>query len=95
MFDRDSRYAKLPVLVHHDAEGRPVPHVARRLIPDRAAAVAQVRVQPGDRLDLIAHRVYGDARMFWRLADANPDPAPDLLAEETGRKLRIAQILPE
>lgn len=95
MFDRDSRYARLPVRVHHDAEGRPVPHVARRIIPDRDAAVAQVRVQPGDRLDLIANRVYGDARLFWRIADANPDPAPDRLADEAGRKLRIAQILPE
>ena len=95
MFDRDSRYAKIPIKTFTDATGRVSSYVARRIIPDAIEPVAQIKVQAGDRMDLISHRVYGDPRLFWRIADANPDPEPDALADDVGRKLAITQIVPE
>ncbi len=96
MFDKDSRYAKLPVKVFTDAAGRQIPYVARRIISPPRPPVAQARVQPGDRLDLIAHRAVGVADQFWRIADANP--TPDELTSLTappGRKLNLNLIEPE
>lgn len=52
-----------------------------RIIREPAQIVGEARVQDGDRLDLVANRVYGDPRAFWRLADANPDPEPETLAD--------------
>jgi nucleoid-associated protein YgaU len=95
MFDRDSRYAKIPIKAFTDATGRVISYVARRIVPDGIQPVAQIKVQAGDRMDLISHRVYGDPRLFWRIADANPDPEPDALADDVRRKLAITQIVPE
>jgi nucleoid-associated protein YgaU len=95
MFNRDSRYAKVPIKSFTDATGRVISHVARRIVPDAIQPVAQIKVQAGDRLDLISHRVYGDPGLFWRIADANPDPEPDALADEARHKLAITQIAPE
>jgi hypothetical protein len=94
MFDPDSRYAGRPVKTHVDAEGREIAYVARRLIPRGVPAAAETRVEPGDRLDLIAERAYGDARLSWRVMDANPDPEPLTLADTPGRRLRLAGIGP-
>lgn len=105
MFDQDSRYAKLPLKETTDEEGRTVAYVARRIVPDRAA-IAETAVQPGDRLDLLAHRVYGDPRQSWRIRDANPDPSfdplPDLPRADgaeppypVGARLKLTQIEPE
>lgn len=80
MFDRDSRYANVPLKQTLDAEGRTVAYVARRIIP-QVAPVAETTVQPGDRLDLVANRVYGDPRLNWRIRDANPDPTMDVLPD--------------
>ncbi len=95
MFDQDSRYAKRPVKTYVDADGREISHVARRLIPAEKPAIADVPVQDGDRLDLIADRAYGDARMSWRVMDANPDPEPLTLADTPRRRLKLNQVEPE
>lgn len=105
MFDQDSRYAKLPLKETKDAEGRTVAYVARRIVPHRAT-IAETTVQPGDRLDLVAHRVYGDPRQSWRIRDANPDPSVDPLPDlpradgkeppiAVGTRLKLTQIEPE
>ena len=33
----------------------------------------------GDRLDLLAARLLGDAELWWRIADANPELDPEEL----------------
>lgn len=91
MIDRDSRYAKLPILGLIDASGREIAYIAARIIPDAPRIAARVRVQDGDRLDLIAQRAYGDARQSWRVMDANPDPEPLALADEPSRRLNLTQ----
>lgn len=81
MFDRSSRYANRPIKTYIDADGREISYVARRKIPENQSIIAEIRVQDGDRLDLVAERAYGDARLFWRVMDANPDPDPLTLAD--------------
>ncbi len=38
-----------------------------------AVGVLEHVIQEGDRLDLLAHHYYSDARLWWRILDANPD----------------------
>ena len=38
-----------------------------------AVGVLEHVVQEGERLDLLARHYYGDARLWWRILDANPD----------------------
>ena len=91
MFDQTSRYAKSAVKTLIDDQGRAVAYVARRIIPDAPRIIAQMPVQDGDRLDLIANRAYGDARQSWRVMDANADPDPLTLADTPGRRLNLSQ----
>ncbi len=92
MFDRDSRYANLALKEGKDAVGRPVTYVARRIIRDDKTPVAEMGVQAGDRLDLIANRAYGDPRQFWRIADANPTHDHETLDDAFGRRLKVTQV---
>ncbi len=95
MFEDDSRYARLAIRIRTDAQGREQAYVSRRIIPGDPQIAGAVRVQEGDRLDLLANRVYGDPRAFWRIADANPDPAPEALADAPGRRLAVAMVKAE
>ncbi len=38
-----------------------------------AVGVVEHVIEAGDRLDLLAHHYYNDARLWWRILDANPD----------------------
>jgi nucleoid-associated protein YgaU len=38
-----------------------------------ATGVLEHVVRAGDRLDQLARHYYGDARLWWRILDANPD----------------------
>ncbi len=95
MFDKDSRYAKLPLKEYTDAAGRKISYAARRIIRPPDMPVASIKVQAGDRLDLIAERAYGEPRQFWRVADANPSADHTTLTEPIGRRLILNQIKPE
>lgn len=95
MFDKDSRYAKLALKEYTDDAGRKISYVARRIIRPPETPVASIKVQPGDRLDLIADRAYGDPRQFWRVADANPTADHTTLTRPIGRRLALNQIKPE
>lgn len=48
------------------------------------------KVVPGDRIDLLAHRYFGDAKLWWVICDYN-DIAFPLLLEE-GRVLRVPSV---
>jgi hypothetical protein len=91
MFDPTSRYAKLPIKLLVDDQGREVAYVSRRMIPDAPRLIARMVVEAGDRLDLIANRAYGDPRAFWRVLDANPLPDPLELADQPGRRIHLSQ----
>jgi hypothetical protein len=87
----DSRYRDLPVTETVDRTGRVRAHVALRIAP-RPAAVASCRVLPGDRLDLLGARAYGDPELWWHVADANADRVDGLPSRllTPGRALDLA-----
>ena len=72
MFAKNSRYVSLEEVRTVDSRGRVLPSKALRLIPKREAAMTH-RVQKADRLDLLAHKYYGDPDKWWLIADANPE----------------------
>lgn len=90
MFDFTSRYATIATGSYTSADGRSVTYVLRRWLPSGALlpVLAEVIVQPRERLDLLTHRTLGDPLQFWRVADANDATNPFEL-EEDGRILRI------
>lgn len=84
MAERRSRYADARPFEGTAFAGlRPRP-VGR---PDGAV---EHRVRRGDRLDLLAHEYYNDDRLWWWIADANPEAveAGELVAAD-GRAILI------
>ncbi|MGW2253955.1 hypothetical protein ACWCXH_27735 [Kitasatospora sp. NPDC001660] len=92
MLEPTSRYHGLPTATWTSPDGRPVTYVRRRFLPqpDDLAFVAEQVVAPGDRLDRVAARQYGDPEQAWRIADANRAMWPEDLTAVPGRRLRIA-----
>src|SRR5258708_28914312 len=85
-FDARSRYGALAgePAVYTDERGRQIPYLRRRFLPQgrKMPQLAEVRPNPGDRIDLLAARTIGDPLQFWRICDANDTMNPfDLLAE--------------
>ncbi len=69
MFLRGSRYEKAKPFV---GEGSSFRGVRPRAI-GVATGVIEHTVREGDRLDLLARHYYDDDRLWWRIADANPE----------------------
>jgi hypothetical protein len=88
MFEPGSRYANVPDGVHVRPDGVEVPYKLLRTIP-AAPQLAEHVVAPGDRLDLLAFRFFGDPEQFWRLCDANRALDPAELVAEPGRRLVV------
>lgn len=93
MVDPTSRYAAASQspLLWVDATGREIRYLPRRFLApvDSFEILAEVRVQGGDRLDLIAARTLGSAEAWWRIADANEALDPATLTAEPGARLRV------
>ncbi len=69
----DSRYADRPILRVAAPDGSQRDVVALRLRrPTASGPSTRHRLRPGDALDLLARRVYGEERLWWRILDANP-----------------------
>jgi hypothetical protein len=69
-------------------------YLQRRFLPQpgQLILVEEHAVKPGERLDLIAAKHFGDPELFWRICDANRAMDPSLLATP-GRRLRITLAL--
>jgi nucleoid-associated protein YgaU len=83
----ESRYANVPSYQVRMDDGRTVTALGIRFLPPTPANYVHTFVA-GDRLDLLAHTFYHDARKFWQIADANPEMDPVDLAVP-GRQLLI------
>lgn len=88
MINAQSRYVNSTVaLVDSPARGS-VLTVLPRQPETRVFSFTYIILEEHDRLDLIAHRVYGDGALWWRIADANPEIL-DWTTVEPGTTLRI------
>jgi hypothetical protein len=96
-FDELSRYRGLALLTLTTQDGKQVVYVDRRIVPQAEALIEAGRVPlgEGDRLDNLAATWLGEARWWWRIADANRalDPTALTARAALGRMLRIT--LPE
>jgi hypothetical protein len=90
MFDFTSRYASIATTTYTTPDDRSVAYVRRRFLPPGNALplLAEVTLQPRERLDLLTNRALGDPLQFWRIADAN-DAINPFDMEEDGRTLRV------
>jgi len=104
MFDATSRYFSLGTEVLHvseaDGSASQIRYVRRRLLPKPDGGMTRVgvhRVQPGERLDNITARYFGDPTLFWRVCDAQHEPDPFVLVDRaaaSGQVLVIGYRLP-
>jgi len=72
MFQKGSRYEKC-VPFTPGSDGAVVFSGIRPRAIGSAIGVVEHVVKAGDRLDLLARHYYNDDRLWWRIADANPD----------------------
>jgi hypothetical protein len=87
MFLANSRYANVATVTTTTSTGETVVALKlRRLTP--VDGVAQT-VQGGDRLDLVAQAVNGDATQFWHVADANTAIDSRTLTATPGDTLQV------
>lgn len=88
MLLKGSRYEQAKEFAPNE-DGSRFPGLRPREIT-KATGVVEHVVTSGDRLDLLARHYYNDARLWWRIADANPEfiHAGRMLTEE-----RLGQII--
>jgi len=92
MFDPTSRYFRIETSTVTTPDGETITYVRRRFLPrgENQPLLAEITVNDGDRLDLIAHRNLGAPEAFWRVCDANNAMNPGDLLAEPGETLRVA-----
>lgn len=88
MFFRGSRYEAIANAELVTETGRVIRYKRVRFIP-ATQGVLPYLVVDGDRLDLIAYRIYGDPALFWRICDANLALQPEDLVANPGSRLSI------
>lgn len=91
-FGPNSRYHNVHFGRYVRSVGDPgVAYVLRRFIPQSRdiAVAAEHIIQSGERPDLLAARMLGDAELYWRIADANAVTDPFALTDELGRRVVI------
>lgn len=94
MFDRRSRYYGIETKLLTLPDGREIPYIKRRFIPQTQGTTLPVTthtVQSHERLDYITFQYLGDPTLFWHVCDLNGALVPEEL-EETGRVLHIQAL---
>lgn len=87
MFLANSRYAKVATVETTTASGETVTALKLRRL---AAVEGEPRkAEAGDRLDLVAHELNGDATQFWHVADANTALDSRTLVDEPGETVLV------
>ncbi|MDE3737763.1 hypothetical protein [Metapseudomonas resinovorans] len=87
MFLPNSRYARVATVQTTSSTGETV--VALKLRHLTPMAGDPRMVQAGDRLDLLAHAIAGDATQFWHVGDANSALDGRSLVENPGDTVRV------
>ena len=84
MFTRGSRYEGVAQSALQGPDGRTIPYKRIRFLPEPGGQ-GLVRVEEGDRPDLLAWRVAQDPEGWWRLCDAAGVMRPSDLVAVPGR----------
>jgi hypothetical protein len=92
MFASGSRYERVSTAIHVDRNGVSRPYVLLRPFPPSAPTRQLHEVTDFERLDLLAHRFFGDPEQFWRLCDASMELRPEDL-EVVGRRIPIPLVV--
>ena len=91
-FASNSRYAGVAFGLYQRSTAEPgIACVLRRFIPQRrniAIALEHI-VKSGERPDLLAGQAFGDAELYWRIADANLVIDPFELTDTIGARVQI------
>lgn len=94
-FAPNSRYYGIAFGLYQRHAGDPgAAYVLRRFIPqqrDIAIALEHI-VKGGERPDLLAAQVFGDAELYWRIADANVVTDPSELTDTLGTRVAIPTV---
>jgi nucleoid-associated protein YgaU len=88
MVFQGSRYAGVQVITPPDVSGQRHRVLALRT-PAETPGVIEHVVSEGDRLDLLAHRFYGEPTKYWLILDANPDVLNPFQLLQPGRRIFI------
>lgn len=88
MFFRGSRYEPVPTLTWIGPDGRMIRYKGMRIIPEPRGTLGHT-VRQDERLDRVAQEWFGNAELWWRLADANTVLDPDELVAEPGRTIAV------
>lgn len=88
MFFRGSRYEHIADAFIDGPDGRMIRYKRMRFIPAGSASLS-MKVNEGDRTDLLAWRALGDPEQFWRLCDVNLIRRPADLAATPGRRIGV------
>jgi nucleoid-associated protein YgaU len=93
MFEHTSRYYVLDTEIYEALDGSEIKYVKRRFLPqgEDLPLFTEIIVRGGDRLDIIADSILGDAEQFWRICDANNVMDPSCLLYP-GLLLRIPEV---
>ena len=70
--DARNRYSATPAFSYPAGTPRPFTGLMPRVVRGKTGYVEH-QLQPGDRLDTLAQAYYGDPRLWWAIAQANPD----------------------
>lgn len=87
MFLDNSRYAGIAQETVRTSDGRDVVAVRLRRLP--LTSGTPYMVVGTDRLDILAHRRYGDTTRYWHIADANSELEAAALTRSPGRVIRV------
>lgn len=93
MFEPNSRYYSVEDASLETRDGSKIAYKKRRFLPDwsKMAVIQEIKVNEGDRLDIISARVIGDPEQFWRICDANNIMHPLEITSDIGRSIKVAR----
>lgn len=73
MIFSDSRYATGTILKAFDARKSNYQITVFRNFPEESSAFYYYTWVEGDRMDILAHKFYGNPAMWWKIMDYNPE----------------------
>ena len=73
MITADSRYVGAVITTASGPDGETRQEMRAAFPRSRVISYTYHRVIEGERIDVLAHRTYGKATLWWRIADANPE----------------------